>query len=109
MASLAMFSVAIFKIVQGKTNAPYLWLELKTTNNIVAASLTGALIMFQYPLSLVMIYPMIFARFVSCVVPITEAYDFSWQNYFVNLIRTVLWLALIIGATIFLLFGTLLE
>ena len=109
MICLSLLSIGVFKIVQGKMYAPYLWLELKIANNVLATAVTTALIMYQYPLTLVMLYPMISMRFISCVVPIPEAYDFSWKKYGVDLVRTILWLALIIVATIFLLFGTLLE
>lgn len=109
MICLSLLSIGVFKIVQGKMYAPYLWLELKIANNVLATAVTTALIMFQYPLTLVMLYPMISMRFISCVVPIPEAYDFSWKKYGGDLVRTILWLALIIVATIFLLFGTLLE
>mmetsp|Transcript_42763 Transcript_42763/g.56460 ORF Transcript_42763/g.56460 Transcript_42763/m.56460 type:complete len:110 (+) Transcript_42763:1563-1892(+) len=109
MASMCLLFVGLFKILQGKLYAPYLWVELKGTNNMVSGALTGSLIMFQYALSLVMLWPMIVIRFVSCTVPLQEAYDFTWKKYSTDLVRTVLWLVFTLGGSTMLLFGTLLE
>ena len=56
-----------------------------------------------------MIYPLIVTRFVSCVVPIQEAYDFTWSKYVIDLVKTIVWLALMITITIFIIFGTVFE
>ena len=70
MGSLSLLYIGIFRILQGKLYAPYLWYELKVNNNLLLTALTGSLIMFQYPLCLLMLYSMIILRFASCVVPI---------------------------------------
>ena len=109
MASLSLLAVGSFRILQGRIKAPYLWLELKLNNNLVCLSLTGSLIMFQYPLSLVMLFPMFAIRFVECTVPMQSAYDFSWKKYATGLVKTILWLAFFTVTTVLLLFGTMLD
>jgi len=101
----------LFQIVQtlAKFNAPYLWLELKVFNNLIMSALTGSIIMFQYPLSLIMLYPMIVISFTSCLRPIPSAYDFTYANYSRSVLQTLLWLTFSLGGATLLVFGTLLD
>ena len=46
IACISLLFVGIFKMVQGRVYAPYLWMELKTTNYLMMAAMTGGLIMF---------------------------------------------------------------
>ena len=46
MACFSLLTVGIFKLIQGNCNAPYLWLELKVTNNTVLIALVSSLVMF---------------------------------------------------------------
>lgn len=109
MASLTLLSAGIFKMVQGKMHAPYLWLELKVLNNQMLAALVSSLVMFQYPLALMILQVMIVLRFSYCMVPQESAYDFSWKSYFINAAVCVVWLLLTIGGSILLLFGTMID
>ena len=109
MACLSMLSVAIFKLIQGKTHAPYLWLELKMTNNTVLIALVSSLVMFQYPLALIIILMMVVMRFAHCLVPITEAYDFTWKSYAINATFCVVWLLATIGCIGLLVLGTVFD
>ena len=52
---------------------------------------------------------MIIIRFISCVVPNTDAYYHSWSKYFIDLAWTIVWLALTLSFFGLLFFGTLLE
>ena len=45
----------------------------------------------------------------SCTVPFTEAYDFSWKDYGLRLVRTVLWLVATLSIIVFLLMGTFID
>lgn len=109
IASTCLLFIGVSKILQGKIYAPYLWIELKATNNTLQGALTGSFFMFQYPLALMMFVPMIIIRFISCVVPNPEAYDFTWRKYFVDLAWTVVWLALTFTFFILLFFGSTID
>ena len=109
MACLTMLTVAIFKLIQGSTYAPYLWLELKVTNNTFLTALVSSLVMFQYPLALIIISMMVVMRFAHCLVPMTDAYDFTWKSYFVNGTFGVVWTVVTATALALVLFGTVLE
>ena len=109
MSCITLLSVGIFKMLQGKTHAPYLWLELKVTNNTVLIALVSSLVMFQYPLALVIILMMVVMRFAHCLVPITDAYDFTWRSYAINATFCVVWLIATLGGIGLLVFGTVLE
>ena len=109
LASGSLLYIGVFKILQGKMKATYLWLDLKVNNTYASAITTGALIMFQYSLSTVMLFQIIIMRFVSCTVPLTEAYDFSWKDYGIRLVRTIVWLVITISIVVFLLLGTFID
>lgn len=109
IACLSLLSIAVFKLVQGSIYAPYLWLELKVTNNTFLTAFVSSTVMFQYPIALIIISVMVVLRFTHCLVPMTESYDFSWRSYFINATCCVVWLIATISALSLLLFGTILE
>lgn len=90
-------------------HAPYLWLELKVTNQVLLTALAAALVLFQYPLALMICLIMVVMRFTYCMVPMTEIHDFTWRSYAINATFCVVWLALTLGGSFMLLFGTVLE
>ena len=69
ICSFSLIAVGIFRILQGKLNAPYLWLELKTTNNAIVTALCATMVMFQYPLALMVCAMLLVLRFTYCLVP----------------------------------------
>ena len=73
------------------------------------SALTGSLIMFQYPLSLILLYTMILLRFVSCLVPQRGSIERSWGKYARDSLKTVVWITLVCSGLIFFMFGTLLD
>ena len=46
IGSICLLFIGLFKIIQGKINAPYLWIELKATNNTLSGAMAGSLFMF---------------------------------------------------------------
>ena len=104
-----MLSVAIFKLIQGSTHAPYLWLELKVTNNTFLTALVASLVMFQYPLALMILLMMVVMRFSYCLVPMPENYDFTWRSYAINGTFAVVWTILMAAGIGIVLIGTVLE
>ena len=108
---LSIGSFVIFSLIQviSGVSVPHLWIDLKVTNNNVMTALTGSLIMFQYPLSLILLYTMILLRFVSCIFPIRGPLQRSMCSYIQDVVKTVLSLTMVIGALVFLVFGTAID
>ena len=52
---------------------------------------------------------MLVMRFTHCLVPLTDAYDFTWRSYAINATFCVVWLFVTLGGIALLIFGTVLE
>ena len=79
------------------------------TNNTFLTALVASLVMFQYPLALIIILMMVVMRFAYCLVPMPENYDFSWRSYFINATFGVVWIVLSAAGIGIVLLGTVLE
>lgn len=102
----SLLFVGVFKMLQGKINAPYLWLQLKVFNVTLLTALASSLVMFHYPIALLICFVIMVLRFSYCMVPMMESYDFSWNSYFFNATFCVVWLLLTISVLTMTFFGT---
>ena len=109
IASLSLLFVGIFRLLQGSVYAPYLWLELKVLNMTVLTALVASLVLYQYTLALLILLLMVVMRFAACMVPIQEAYDFTWSSHIIRSVICVVWLIFTIGSGIVIFLGTILE
>lgn len=110
IVSFSLLALGVFKLLQGKIHAPYLWLELKVINNLLLSAVAGSLIMFQYPIAIMTCFIMIVMRFSTCLVPMPDAhYDFTWRSFGIRAVLCVVWLVLTIGVIFTVLFGTVAE
>ena len=110
VVSFSLLAVGIFKLVQGRTYAPYLWLELKLINNLLLTAVASSMIMFQYPIAILACLILIVMRFARCLVPMPEThYDFTWRSFGISAVLSVLWLTLSLGVILTGLLGTVVE
>ena len=82
---------------------------MKAINTTILVAISASLVMFFYPAALIICFLLAISRFTYCVVPVMGAFDFSWKSYALNVVITVVWLAITITASLLLAFGSALD
>ena len=107
--SASCLFLGLFKLIQGRTYAPEIWYYTKTINALLMGSVGGALIMIQYPVSLMIGTIQFVMLFIYPIVPLTQTLDFSWKSYISSATVSIAWLTFSLSVVVFIIFGTTVD
>ena len=101
--------MGVFKLLQGRTHAPEIWYYLKSLNAFIITAVAATLIMFQYPQALMICLIEFIMLFVYPLVPLTTAFNFTWKQYVLRAVFSIIWLTTTVTGIVLIMFGTIID